>query len=162
MSRCHCPRTRWISLISCFSLSLPVSFYSYDAFPSAECLHRITPAIPPLLYSGPHLQGKPPAPPETTMATKTSDAKSEGNPLLNQRTPQTSEVQPPTQMETFHSTTGQSSQKNRKEMETEEQNIRPIKTNSEIITWTYNHPKPRCLDDSVRTQSIAVRAICLH
>lgn len=121
-------------LLFLVSLSLPISFYSYDAFPSAECLSRITPAIPPLLFPGPHLQGKPPAPPETTMDTKTSDPKSEGNPLLSQRPPQTSEVQPPTQMETFHSTTKQSSQKNREEMETDEQNICPIKTNSEIIT----------------------------
>jgi hypothetical protein len=37
----------------------------------------------------------------------------------------------------------------------------PNKTNSEISSYTYTHPKPRCLDTSLRAQSTA-RVIWHH
>lgn len=43
-----------------------------------------------------------------------------------------------------------------------EQSTYSKKTNQEISTYTYNHPKPRCLDNSVKMQSVTARPIRLH
>lgn len=45
-------------------------------------------------------------------------------------------------------------------METEEQNMHPIKTNSEIIIWNFNHPTHRCLDASIKKKSTINNSQC--
>lgn len=50
-------------------------------------------------------------------------------------------------------------QKTEEGTEIKEQNTHSMKTNSEISTKTYNHPKPRWLGARVRTQSTIARAI---
>lgn len=77
----------------------------------------------------------------------------------DQRPCKLSEVQPQIQLETSCSTTGHTSQKTREKTETKQQNTHPTKTNSEMDRQTYKHPKPRCLEASVRTQSSTAKAI---
>lgn len=51
------------------------------------------------------------------------------------------------------------SQKNREERESKESITYPTKTNVVINIYTYNHPKSRYLNPSIRTQSITERAM---
>lgn len=67
-------------------------------------------------------------------------------PLLYQRPPRPSEVQPPVWAETLYSNTGHDIQKTRGERETKEENTHPIKTNQKIGTLTYNHYISWCLN----------------
>lgn len=94
--------------------------------------------------------------PAETMPTDRTPAQTE-DPLLDQRPLWSLEVQTPSPIEMFYSTTGYHGQKIRKETETKEQNTYPTKTNSEIFTLTY---KPRCLDTTVRTQPTTARTTC--
>lgn len=53
------------------------------------------------------------------------------------------------------------SQKSRMETETKEQNTNPMTNSLEISTYYYDHSNHRCLDATIKTQSITARAQCL-
>lgn len=52
--------------------------------------------------------------------------------------------------------------KPREEAETKEQNTDPTETKTDIVTQTCNHPNLRCLDLSIKMQSLTVRKVGLH
>lgn len=59
-------------------------------------------------------------------------------------------------------TAGHSGQRPKRKQKLRGKNTHPTKANSKIGAKTYNYPKPRNLEASIKTQSTTAREICRH